>query len=107
MLGFVGCTLGPEEAYRFARGEEVTSSGGLRAKLVRPLDFLVVADHAEYYGVATQLIDGDPASTRRSDRQALVRHVPRLTRRGFNVFQEIVQGTERRPAQESLSPARP
>lgn len=43
--GFLGNTLGPEEAYRFARGEEVTSSGGLRAKLLRPLDFLVVADH--------------------------------------------------------------
>jgi len=60
--GFLGNTLGPEEAYRFARGEEVTSSGGgLRARLLRPLDFLVVADHAEYFGVATQLIEGDPA----------------------------------------------
>ena len=45
--GFVGNKLGPEEAYRFARGEEVTSSTGLRAKLLRPLDFLVIADHAE------------------------------------------------------------
>ena len=51
--GFLGNTLGVDEAYRFARGEEVTSSGGLRAKLLRPLDFLVVADHAEYYGIAT------------------------------------------------------
>ncbi len=29
--GFTGTTLGPEEAYRFARGEEVTSSSGLQA----------------------------------------------------------------------------
>ena len=34
--GFVGNTLGPDMAYRFARGEEVTSSTGLRAKLSRP-----------------------------------------------------------------------
>ncbi len=44
--GMIGNTLGPEEAYRFARGEEVKSSTGLPAKLQRPLDFLVVADHS-------------------------------------------------------------
>jgi hypothetical protein len=58
--GLVGNTLGPEEAYRFARGEEVTSSSGLRAKLLRPLDFLVVTDHAEYIGLATLLRTSDP-----------------------------------------------
>ena len=45
-----GNTLGPETAYRFARGEEVISSTGQRVKLSRPLDFLVVADHAEGLG---------------------------------------------------------
>ncbi len=59
--GFVGNKLGPEEAYRFARGEEVTSSTGLRVKLLRPLDFLVVADHAEYFGLATMIKNGNPA----------------------------------------------
>jgi hypothetical protein len=45
-----GNTLGPEPAYRFARGEEVMSSSGQPVKLSRPLDFLVVADHAEALG---------------------------------------------------------
>ncbi|MCP5110320.1 MAG: DUF3604 domain-containing protein, partial [bacterium] len=54
------CKLGQEEAYRFARGEEVTSTGGLRAKLSRPLDWLVIADHAEMYGLMPQLLRGDP-----------------------------------------------
>ena len=36
--GMFGNRLGPDEAYRFARGEEVVSSIGVRAKLVRPLD---------------------------------------------------------------------
>jgi len=58
--GLFGTTLRPEDAYRFARGEEVTSNSGLRVKLVRPLDFLVVADHAEYAGVAVMIEDGDP-----------------------------------------------
>ena len=52
--------LGQEDAYRFARGEEVLSTGGLRAKLGRPLDFLVIADHAEMYGLMPQLLAGDP-----------------------------------------------
>jgi len=50
--GFMGATNGPEEAYRFARGEEVISSHGIRTKLVKPLDWLVVADHAENLGLA-------------------------------------------------------
>jgi len=59
--GFVGTTLGPEEAYRFARGEEITSSTGVRGKLEVPLDFLVVADHAENMGLAPLAASGDPA----------------------------------------------
>ena len=42
-----GDRLSPEDAYRFARGEQVVSSTGLPVKLVRPLDFLVISDHAE------------------------------------------------------------
>lgn len=58
--GMVGCTLGPDEAYRFARGEQVTSSTGLPAKLARPLDFLVVSDHAENLGLAPMIAKSDP-----------------------------------------------
>ena len=55
-----GNTLGPEEAYRFARGEEVLSATGQRVKLSRPLDFLVVADHAEGLGATVELKNGNP-----------------------------------------------
>jgi len=40
--GMFGNTLGPEESFRFARGEVVVASNGMSAKLIRPLDFLVV-----------------------------------------------------------------
>ena len=56
-----GDRLTPEQAYRFARGEEVMSSSGVPAKLSRPLDFLVVADHAEGLGVMFQLYEGNPS----------------------------------------------
>ena len=55
-----GTRLGPEEAYRFARGEEVTTSTGQAAQLKKPLDFLVVADHAESYGAMAAVLAGDP-----------------------------------------------
>jgi hypothetical protein len=51
--------IGQEDAYRFARGEEVTTTHGLQAKLSRPLDFLVISDHAEMYGLMPQLLGGN------------------------------------------------
>lgn len=53
--------LGPEDAYRFAMGETVMASSGHPAALARPLDFLMVADHAEYLGVLSSVREGDPA----------------------------------------------
>ena len=52
--------IGQEDAFRFARGEEVMTTHGLRARLSRPLDWIVVADHAEMYGLMPQLLKGDP-----------------------------------------------
>ncbi|MEH6547826.1 MAG: DUF3604 domain-containing protein, partial [Sneathiella sp.] len=57
--GAFGARLMPEDAHRFARGEEVTSSTGLRVKLSRPLDYLVVADHSDNMGFFPQLVAGD------------------------------------------------
>lgn len=56
-----GNRLSPEQAYRLARGEEVTSSTGVPVRLSRPLDFLVVADHAEGLGIMAEVYDGNPA----------------------------------------------
>lgn len=58
--GAFGARLMPEDAYRFARGEEVVSSKGIKAKLSRPLDFLVVADHSDQMGFFTDLVAGKP-----------------------------------------------
>jgi hypothetical protein len=55
-FGF-GTRLDPEAALRFARGEEVTATTGDKARLARPLDFLVVSDHAEAIGATKALYD--------------------------------------------------
>ena len=51
----------PEEAYRFARGEEIVSSTGVPARIGRPLDFMVIADHAENMGIMNEVKAGNPA----------------------------------------------
>ena len=53
-FGF-GNRLDPEAALRFARGEEVTSSTGIKAKLARPLDFLVITDHSDGFATIKDL----------------------------------------------------
>jgi hypothetical protein len=58
--GSFGARLGPRDAYRFAKGAEVVSSTGQKAKLSRPLDFLVVADHSDNMGFFPRLFSGDP-----------------------------------------------
>lgn len=58
--GLFGNTTGPDTAYRLARGEQVTTSTGQPLKLSRPLDFLVVADHSDMMGFATDVQQGAP-----------------------------------------------
>ncbi len=55
-FGF-GVRLGPEDALRFASGEEVTATTGMSAQLARPLDFLVIADHSDGLGATRRLYD--------------------------------------------------
>jgi len=59
--GTFGNRLGLDEAYRFTRGEVVTTSTGWKARLGRPLDFVVIADHSDGMGFFTMFAEGDPA----------------------------------------------
>jgi hypothetical protein len=58
--GLIGNALDLDTAIRFSRGEEVSTSTGQRAQLNRPLDFLVLSDHAEYLGIADLLNTANP-----------------------------------------------
>jgi hypothetical protein len=58
--GGSGATLGPEEATRFARGEEVTSTSGQPVRLGTPLDWVVISDHSDGMGVIAEIKSGNP-----------------------------------------------
>ncbi len=54
-----GTTLTVEDAYRFAKGAQLRSSGGELMQLARPLDFVAITDHAESFGLRTRCRDTD------------------------------------------------
>ena len=58
--GAFGNRLGLDEAYRFAKGEEIVASGGQRVRLSRPLDWLAVTDHSDNMGLFPDLFAGKP-----------------------------------------------
>lgn len=61
--GAFGNRLDAKDAYRFAKGEELTATTGMRVKLSRPLDFLVVADHSDNMGLFDLIFAGDSSIT--------------------------------------------
>ncbi len=58
--GMVGNTLGPEDAFKIARGEPFVSSMGVPGQLSRPFDFVVITDHSENLGLAPAIAKSDP-----------------------------------------------
>ena len=70
--GLTGATLGPDTAYRVTRGEIVTSYEGWKVKLHRPLDWVVVADHAENLGIADFIRRSGPRAGQPADKRLLV-----------------------------------
>jgi len=58
--GLFGARLGLDDAYRFARGEEVMASSGQPVKLSRPLDWMVIADHSDGMGFFNDMLNGEP-----------------------------------------------
>lgn len=59
--GAFGTRLDARAAYRFAKGEEVEATTGFMARLSRPLDWLVVADHSDNMGLFDLIFAQDPS----------------------------------------------
>ncbi len=58
--GGAGASLLPDDAYRFALGEEVVSTTGQRVRLSRPLDFFMLTEHSDGMGVILDILNGAP-----------------------------------------------
>jgi hypothetical protein len=89
--GLFGTRLGPEDAFRFARGEEVVSTTGVPAKLRRPLDFLVVSDHSDYMGLPHALRDGTPELLADPTGKEWYEAYHEHGERGFKMFAHLIK----------------
>jgi hypothetical protein len=96
-----GDRLTPEHSYRFARGEEVVSSAGIAVRLSRPLDFLVISDHAEGLGLMYQIYAANEAFMQDS----ILARWNKTLRNGSAEEQSTTQGeVTSRQAQGTLPP---
>jgi len=58
--GTFGARLGPRDAYRYAKGQEILSNTGQPVRIARPLDFTVVTDHSDNMGFFAEFAAGNP-----------------------------------------------
>ena len=101
--GAFGARLMPEDAHRFARGEELTSSTGLQVKLSRPLDFLVVADHSDNMGFFPRLAAGDPKMLADPTGRKWYDMIQAGGQEGVKAAVEIIQSLTMNPMPEALA----
>ena len=100
--GSFGARLTPDDAYRFAKGEELVSSTGLPARLSRPLDFLVVADHSDNMGFFPRLYAGDPAFLADPTGRRWYDMIRRGGQEGVQVAVEVISGFTQGTLPEAL-----
>ena len=99
--GGAGTTLMPDDAYRFARGEQVISNTGLPVKLERPYDFYMITDHSDAMGMITDLIAGAPNIMA----DPTGREMHEAFKQGGKVAMQATQRLISQFAQGTLSPA--
>jgi len=92
-----GTRLGPRDAYRFARGEQVNSNTGQPVKLGRPLDFFMITDHSDGMGAITDLISGAPniiaTESGRKFHEAFAKGGADAQRAAVELTRQFAQGT--------------
>ncbi|MCX2980565.1 DUF3604 domain-containing protein [Halieaceae bacterium IMCC14734] len=106
--GLFGNILGPDEAYRLARGEKITASSGIPVQLARPLDWMVVADHSDMMGIATDIKEGAPnilaEAKGREWHEGFVKGGQAAAEAAFDLIQNFSQMTVPEPLVKDYSP---
>jgi hypothetical protein len=83
---------GPEDGYRFARGEAVAHMGGAEVQLAQPLDFFMMTDHSEFMGTAPMMtVKGSPVYD--TPLAKLVQQ-GKMTEAFSTIAQHIIDGTD-------------
>lgn len=99
--GFInGAIAGPDEAYRWAKGEAIPGGGGgPDLQILRPLDWYSVGDHSEYMGALPQMADPDSPASQHHLAAAITGDDAEAS---FNAYTEILDGISNRRSDEIL-----
>lgn len=89
-----GAIAGPDDAYRWAKGEAIPGGKGTPdLKILRPLDWYSVGDHAEYLGALPLMADPDSPVSKHSLAAAISGDDPAAS---FAAYTEILDGISNR-----------
>ena len=89
-----GAIAGPDEAYRWAKGQQIPGGGdGTPLKIKVPLDWYVVSDHAEYLGVLPLMGDPESAVNKHPLAEQITGDDPKAS---FDAYTEILDGISNR-----------
>jgi hypothetical protein len=91
-----GTTLGSEDAYKYAMGEEVEYLGQ-KVKRIAPLDFLAVTDHGEYIGVLVEVRKPGSPIGKTDLGKLLTSPKPEDQNKGFLILSKAVATSTRIP----------
>jgi hypothetical protein len=73
----------PDDAYKFAKGSPIPHVAGGEIQIKRPLDFLAVADHAEYMGIFAEMGDKESALSKTELAKAIFNDNAKVARKAF------------------------
>ncbi len=89
-----GTRTGPDDAYRFAKGESIPHPGGFPLQLRAPLDFQAVTDHAAYLGMLPEMADPETAAGRHPAGRLIQEVTDTASRRAaFQAMGDYFRGT--------------
>jgi len=89
--GLVGDRHGPDDAFRFARGEQLRSSSGQLVQLERPYDWMVVSDHATYFGLPQAFMEMDPDILKTESGKKWAEALKKGGKEGYEAFVEMTK----------------
>lgn len=98
-----GTRLMPRDAYRFARGEQVTSNTGQPVKLRTPFDFFMITDHSDAMGAITDILKGTPNVMADPDGKMFHEEFNAGGERALRAAQEIVRQFAQGEVSEALN----
>jgi hypothetical protein len=89
--GLVGDRLTPDDSYRFARGEQLRSSSGQLVQLIKPYDWLVVSDHAEYLGLPQAFVEKMPDIMKTESGRKWAAALKKGGKEGYDAFVQMTK----------------